>query len=115
MRLNIDIEFTILSIDEAISLGLIVNELVSNSLKYAFSGDRSGQITVSLKKLDGENIELTVEDNGTGLPEGFKIEEASTLGIQLVSTLTEQLEGKLIVNSENGVSSKIIFTPAETN
>ena len=111
VKLNVNIENFILSIDDAISLGLIINELVSNSLKYAFPNDKSGSITVSLKKSDTDQVELLVEDNGVGLPEGFKIEEAPSLGMQLVSTLTEQLEGKLCVNGNNGVSSKIIFVP----
>jgi len=68
--------------------------LVSNSLKYAFPDDKSGQIEVCLKPIDDEILELSVSDNGIGMPDDFDLSRDDTLGLRLVSTLAErQLHG----------------------
>ncbi len=91
---NVDIKEKFLGIDIAIPCGLIVNELVSNSLKYAFPDDKSGQIEVCLKPIDDEILELSVSDNGIGMPDDFDLSRDDTLGLQLVRTLAErQLHG----------------------
>jgi two-component sensor histidine kinase/PAS domain-containing protein len=91
---NVDIKEKFLGIDIAIPCGLIVNELVSNSLKYAFPDDKSGQIGVCLKSIDDEILELSVIDNGIGMPDDFDLSRDDTLGLQLVRTLAErQLHG----------------------
>ncbi len=109
VRLKLEVEDIFLSIDEAITLGLIINELVSNSLKYAFPEGKEGELCVSLKSLDNDSSELKVKDNGIGLPEGFNIKETGTLGIQLVDTLTEQLDGIINIENKNGAEFKIKF------
>ena len=87
---EIDIEGVNLSIDTAIPLGLIINELVTNSVKHAFP-QGEGTISIKLKSLP-EQMELIVADNGIGLPENIDIQKPETLGLQLVKSLTEQRE-----------------------
>ncbi len=98
IRFITDVENISLSVEQAIPCGLIMNELVSNSVKHAFSveGNVQGRKKVSLfLREEGNRIVFGVEDNGKGLPEGFSIEGQSSLGMELISILTEQLSGKL--------------------
>ena len=96
--------------DIIISLGLITNELVSNSFKYAFAGESSGLIEVSLKEYNKENIEYCIRDNGKGLPPGLDYRNTDSLGLQLVCILTEQIHGKLNVQtSDKGTAFSIYF------
>jgi two-component sensor histidine kinase len=94
--------------DEAIPCGLIINELVSNALKYAFA-DEDGELTVSLNTPDDAHRLLRVYDNGSGLPQGMDIHSTTTLGLQLVDTLAEQLGGELTINCECGTDIRILF------
>ncbi|MDO8578190.1 MAG: sensor histidine kinase [Dehalococcoidales bacterium] len=102
-----------LDVDKVIPCALIVNELVSNSLKYAFPARRNGgtaEIRVNLRS-DGENrFILTVSDNGIGLPESFNIENCPTLGLKLVNVLTKQLGGSLSISREGGTKFTIAFS-----
>ncbi|HNW98650.1 MAG TPA: PAS domain S-box protein [Bacteroidales bacterium] len=98
------------SIDTTISLGLMTNEIVSNSFKYAFEGKTNGKIEISLKKYDEKNLVLSIKDNGKGLPPGFDCKNTQSLGLQLVCLLTEQIQGKLKVeSSDKGTKFSIIF------
>ncbi len=99
----------ILGIETAIPLGLIINELVSNSLKHAFNGYDQGEIKIILEKND-DTYTLTVKDNGCGLPEGFNYEETSSLGILLINSLVNQLEAKMDVEVNGGTRVIIYFT-----
>lgn len=106
-----------MTVDVAIPCGLIINELVSNALKYAFPEefDRVPEIHVSLEQV-GTNggLLLIVKDNGVGLPDGFDVKTSSTLGFQLVRTLTEvQMRGKLSVKNESGLLCHISLQPAK--
>jgi len=93
----------IVSPKDASSIGLIVNELLTNSLKYAFDAEAGGEINVKLIK--DENVaRLTFSDNGKGLPDTFSIGESTGMGLQLVKMLTEQLSGKTEFNSKNGTT-----------
>jgi len=124
VRLRIDASEIWLGVDTAIPCGLIVNELISNALKYAFPEGRNGEIYVGLRKIvdlkNGEDprstnpqsaiIELTVKDNGIGLPEGIDIRRTESLGLRLVTTLTEnQLKGTIELNRGGGTEFKIRF------
>jgi len=109
IRLLIHVEDVALGADEAIPCGLILNELVSNSLKHAFPGERKGALRVELAKLDAAMVALTVSDDGVGLPAGFGFEHAETLGLQLVKTLTEQLGGTVEVRCEAGTEFRVRF------
>ncbi|MFB2878790.1 PAS domain-containing protein [Floridanema aerugineum] len=109
--LNISIASLKLDIDTAIPCGLIINELVSNSLKYAFSGRQKGILSISFFSDDNQTLFLQVRDDGVGLPPDFDIEQIQSLGLQLVLNLTEQLTGKLEIDSTNGTSFTITFVP----
>ncbi|MCB9449611.1 MAG: PAS domain S-box protein [Flavobacteriales bacterium] len=98
-----------LNLDTAIPCGLIVHELLSNSLKYAFQGKAGGKIDIKMQ-IQGDEAVLTVEDNGKGLPKGLEIEKTRSLGLQLVVALVEQLGGKLTWSSSpKGSRFKIVF------
>jgi len=88
-----------LSIDQAIPCGLIVNELISNALKYAY-GSEGGDIDLSIKSVKN-SINLRVADYGKGLPKDFKYEESDSLGMQLVYTLVDQIDAKMELNSSH--------------
>lgn len=107
-KLNLDIDKVQLILDQAIPCGLILNELVSNSLKYAYPEGTGGEIQIEIKEESGK-IKIRVEDFGLGLPEGFKIEESDSLGLGLVDTLVDQIDGELILKTENGTKYLIIF------
>lgn len=98
-----------LSIDTAIPCGLIVNELVSNALKYAFTGKDSGILVILVKKHEDGFVRMEIADNGTGFGPGFDLGSVSTLGLQLVQSLVEQIEGSLEVKDDNGVNFIIKF------
>jgi len=98
-----------ISINQASPLGLVINELISNSLKYAFPNERKGKIYVGMKKLDSE-LELTVMDDGIGIPEDLDWKNSSSLGLKLVRTLVEnQLDGSIDMESTNGTKFTIKF------
>ena len=98
-----------LDIDTAVPCGLIINEIVSNSLKHAFKGDRKGEILIELKQTEPDKFLLIIGDNGVGMPEGFTLETSDSLGIQLIQALTDQLEGKMLVENEPGNGVKYII------
>jgi two-component sensor histidine kinase len=104
----VDAENTRLEIANAIPCGLIVNELLTNSLKHAFHDGRSGRIRISLRCQHLEGF-LEVADNGIGVPDGFSIEDSTTLGLKLVSVLAKQLRGDVYIDREEGVRFKIAF------
>jgi PAS domain S-box-containing protein len=103
---EIRVESIALEIDTAIACGLIVNELVSNSLKYAFDDVQGPWIGVSLEKTRGE-YRLAVTDNGAGLPEHVEPARSMTLGLKLVTNLAQQLGGTLTVTRQNGTAFEV--------
>jgi PAS domain S-box-containing protein len=113
IALKKDIEKITLGIDSATPCGLIVNELLSNSLKYAFPEDRGGEIRVSLRAHGEDEIELKVSDNGVGMPEGLDFRNTDTLGLNLVNALAGQLQGKIEINREQGTEFRITFRRRE--
>lgn len=103
-----DIESNIyFDVDKMVPLGLIFNEIISNSLKYAFP-EKKGLIKISLKA-DNDKYVLIVSDNGKGLKEDFDFEKDSQLGMKLIQMLVEQLAGKMQREKKEGVSYRIIF------
>jgi two-component system sensor kinase len=97
---DLDVEDILMNIDTAVPCGLIINELVSNSLKYAFPDDH-GTVKIYLRRLNDEGYCLKVSDDGIGLPEDFdteKIEKIDTLGLQIVNNLVNQIEGVLRIS-----------------
>jgi PAS domain S-box-containing protein len=108
-RLDLRVDGVRLSVDAAVPCGLIVNELVSNALKYAFPQGRSGAVRVSMNKV-GDEFDLEVRDDGVGLPDGLDIETSSGLGLQLVSLLAGQLSGQFeVVERHAGTALSIRF------
>ena len=126
ISLNMDLEENLFfDMDTAVPLGIIVNELVSNSLKHAFPGRDKGEIqiklhreeTTELESEDSESIStsftLTISDNGVGIPENLDIEDLDSLGMQLVTSLVDQLDGELELKRNNGTEFTIRFTVTE--
>lgn len=101
-----------LDLDKVINCGLIVNELVTNSLKYAFPGNRPGKISISLESHDSMAV-LSVSDNGIGIPESLVLGSTGTLGLMLVEGLTKELEGTLKLSSVGGATFVMTF-PRQT-
>ncbi len=110
ISLILDIDNIFISLDTITTCGLIINELLSNSLKYAFPNNRKGKIKLSLHSKGDNEIELCISDNGIGLPEGLDFRNTRSLGLKLVQWLAEdQLEGKVILKRENGTEFLIKF------
>jgi two-component sensor histidine kinase len=105
-----DIKGVVLGIDKAIPYSLLVNELVSNSIKYAYGPGEKGTITVSSYYQDG-NYYLSVRDDGSGMPEGFDFNNTATFGMQLVRILVEQLDGNVELRTSAEGSEFIIVFP----
>ena len=108
--LNVNIDRVYLSIDTALPCGLIVNELISNSLRHAFPEGQKGQIWVELRLQHDGQYTLAVSDNGVGLPEDLDFQNTRSLGLQLVNSLVDQLEGTIELDRSTGVAFKITFT-----
>ena len=109
--LKINVDKVLLDIDTAIPCGLIVNELVSNSLKYAFPPGVAGEICVDLHRENDGTLALLVSDNGAGLPPDFDVRQTESLGLQLVSTLADQLAGTITLDHNGGTTFKILLHP----
>jgi PAS domain S-box-containing protein len=113
IEINTDVENLYLNLDTAIPCGLIINELVSNCMKYAFNKNLNGKVLVSLQKRRGENLILKVTDNGSGISKAVDPLNSPSLGLQLVNLLTKQIKGDLGIDSTNGTSISISF-PAQS-
>ncbi|MBD1808162.1 PAS domain S-box protein [Microcoleus sp. FACHB-SPT15] len=109
ITLNLKIDDISLNIDTAIPCGLIINELVSNSLKYAFPNRKEGVITVIFQSSLNGQRKLIVKDNGIGLSANFKLDHVKSLGLKLVNVLTKQIEGTIAVNRNAGTEFRISF------
>lgn len=107
--LHINIDEVLLGIDTAIPCGLIVNELVSNSLKHAFPDPRKGEISIDLHSYGDSRFKMVVTDNGIGFKDGMDFKRTQTLGLQLVNTLVKQIDGKIKLDTRNGSRFEIDF------
>ena len=101
-----------LPLDDCITCGIIVNELVSNAMKYAFAPGADGEITIGFRR-EGKDHVLSVSDNGRGLPPGFSLETTESFGLRLVANLVQQLEGKIGILQEHGTGFTISFPVRE--
>lgn len=121
IKIKINMKNLLLNVNLAIPCGLIINELVSNSLKHAFPNDRTGIITISMQKetnlisTDKKEIfyHLIVSDNGIGLPKDIDLENNNFIGLFLIKILTKQLKGNLKLRNDNGTSVEITFKQRE--
>jgi two-component sensor histidine kinase len=127
LKLNLDNNI-FFDMDVAVPLGMIINELVSNSFKHAFEGRREGEIQIKLhreeigsyfksfnKKSTSNTFTLTISDNGVGIPANFDIEELNSLGLQLVTSLVIQLDGEIEVKRNGGTEFFIRFNVLDKN
>ncbi len=119
IKLHTEIEERMVNIELALPLGLIVNEILTNAFKYAFPDQRCGNIFLRLTSVSGEttdknhdnkNWELTITDNGIGLPQDFSMETTAGMGSQIIRILIEQIEAKLVVGNQQGAYFRIQFT-----
>jgi two-component system CheB/CheR fusion protein len=114
IRLTLDVEEVSLGIDAAIPLGLILNELVSNALKYAFPDGRTGTITITLRPEPGGILCLAVEDDGVGFPPEIDFRRTASLGLQLVNTLAEQIEAAVDLDTSPRGSRLTVRLPSHS-
>lgn len=108
IKLILTLDKLFLNLDSSIPCGLIINEIISNSLKYAFPDNRDGIIFVTLK-VENKNVRIEAGDNGVGIPQHIDIKYTETLGLQLVDTLVEQINGTLILERNKGTKFIIEF------
>ncbi len=97
-----------ISIEILDRLGLILNELITNSIKYAFKGRDSGKIHIELKDAE-EHFEIKISDNGVGIPQDVKVHEPETLGLSIVNMIAQQINGTMKVDRENGTSFTLVI------
>ncbi len=106
IRMALDIDAVFLEVDVAIPCGMIVNELLTNALKYAFPGERTGEVAVRLRA-DGERMVLSVADDGVGMPPDIDLDRVETLGLQLVRGLAQQIGGTVTIDRNGGTRVQI--------
>lgn len=109
VALHLDVADISLPVDLALPCGLILNELVSNTLKYAFPGPRQGELRLRARKISPEGMEIVVQDNGVGLPADLDIQATTSLGLRLVVLLVGQLQGTLELDRKDGTTVLIKF------
>lgn len=110
VRMHIHANDIEIDMDTAVSCGLIINELVSNALKHAFTSRSEGEIIITLQSIDPCHYRMLVQDNGVGLPSTVNIATSETLGLQLVNSLVKQLDGTINIQSQQGTRFEIDFT-----
>ena len=112
IELKINVEDIFLDINTAIPLGLIVNELITNSLTHAFPEGKRGKINVNFHPKD-DHYEFTVNDNGIGFPKDIDFQNTDSLGLQIINSLTDQIDGKIKLDRTTGTEFKITFKDSE--
>ena len=113
IKMNIDVEEVSLNIETAIPCGLIIDEMVANSLKYAFPNDRIGEIKIELHSDDNSTYHMNISDNGVGISSDINPEKTDTFGMQLIKYLTKQLKATIELDRTNGTTYNIIFKELE--
>ncbi len=113
IELKYDLQKINLNVDLAMPIGLIINELVSNSLKYAFTNKNCGELFISFSSPEPQKYVLIVQDNGVGLPANVNLDNSKTLGLNLVTILTKQLNGTVEIDNTAGAKYIIKFLERE--
>jgi PAS domain S-box-containing protein len=108
VKLTLELDNVHLSLDQAIPCGLIVNEIVTNSLKYAFKDIKNAEIFVKIHENE-ETIQLIIGDNGIGLPDDYLAHASQTLGVQLIEALTDQIDGEMKIENKAGTKYLLTF------
>ncbi|MXN90543.1 hypothetical protein GR160_04840 [Flavobacterium sp. Sd200] len=116
-KINFDIDTDRFEFDVeiAVPLALILNEAISNSVKHAFNGIDNPEIRISLQRTKKESYELTVTDNGIGLPNDFDIDNVNSLGMNLMTGLSTQIDGTFTVQNDNGLTVTVLFRGLQEN
>jgi two-component sensor histidine kinase len=111
VNLKIRVRDKFIDIDKAIPCGIIINELLSNAFKHAFPDNRAGEVNIELRSVvnPNHNCRLTISDNGIGIKGKINFNNPKTLGLQLINSLAEQLDGKLEVKRDKGTCFTIFF------
>lgn len=109
LEIDLDLDSSNLSIETVMPLGLIINELVSNSLKYAFKDVKDNKISITFQKEENNKFKLEISDNGTGFPENLDFKNTKSLGMQLVNELVAQIDGKIHMERNKGTHFIIHF------
>ncbi|GEM_PF-1786755 len=109
VKINLDLKNIQFDVNAMAPIGLLLNELLTNSLKHAFQKTKKGNIFIKLESDDMIKFELTYGDDGPGLPKDFNIDDGKTLGFQLIKSLINQLEGEYVIDCKKGFSIKISF------
>lgn len=114
IRLYLQIEPLRLHTDTAVPLGMILNELISNALKYAFKGRQNGSIRVTLKR-QGAQLLLRIADDGIGLPPGFDASKSSSFGYQIILAFAQKLKASLLLDGANGTDVQLLISKFKTS
>jgi two-component sensor histidine kinase len=109
ISVHIESQTLLLGIDQAIPCGLIVNELLTNSFKHGFPNGRTGAIRIALHPLPDGERELSVTDDGVGIPQDQGWSRPGSLGLRLVRDLVRQLDGRISMESKEGTRVRIVF------
>lgn len=112
VKTEITIDDIYLNIDLSMNLGLIITEITSNAIKYGLKGNSEGKLEIKLES-DGELVTIFIKDNGPGYPDGFDPENPDSLGILLITTLTDQIEGTIEMKNNNGAQSILKFNKSK--
>jgi two-component sensor histidine kinase len=115
VRYQLDIAPIELDVSQSVPIGLILNEAITNAIKHAFPHKQSPVIVISLLQQEDDLICLTVADNGRGLPENFNLEANATMGLQLIRTLSDQLDGSLQLENRHGFILSLQFARQQGN
>ncbi len=109
-----NVDEILLDISQAIPIGLILNEVITNAIKYAFEGREAGNIQIKMLCIDGSKILLEIKDNGVGLPDDFNIQISDSMGMRLMKGLVKQINGNLFIANDSGVKLVIDFKAENT-
>ena len=109
IRFLLELPVLELNVSQAVPVGLILNEAITNAIKYAFPGNQSGTITVTVREIENDHILLLISDNGAGLPVGFDMSASRTLGINLMQGLARQLNGTFTMKGQQGTVVAVSF------
>ncbi|QIP15012.1 tetratricopeptide repeat protein [Spirosoma aureum] len=112
-RFELKVEPIELDVTQAVPLGLIINEAITNALKYAFPKGHFGTISLTLHRLSPTTCELTIADNGVGLPPEYDASRSRSLGMTLIMGFSQQLDGKLVIHNKDGLRISLVFNAEE--
>lgn len=113
IELNIEVQNIFLTVNQAVPLGMLLNELLTNALIHAFPGRSRGSITIQMELLNSSTCHLILSDDGVGIPEAITPETTPSLGLQLAHILAQQLQGRLLISRDHGTTVELTFPKTE--